>query len=162
MYKNNLDLGWCQGYMGLQYHMEDALIEKHLDLSLASWCPPIAIFSEKYYNEINELNHEKKYDFCFIGSINSSVNNRKWVIDFAKKHFTNNSIFVNTDNNPNWILLGVYDYSNKKLGFVLKTLPPLTSLFLKALKELNPNKEKELEIFDTLKLCMVRGPLRGL
>jgi hypothetical protein len=117
---NNLDLGWCQGYMGLQYHMEDALIEKNLDPSLASCRPPIAIFSKKYYNEINELNHEKKYDFCFIGSINSGVNNRKWIIEFAKKYFTHNSVFINTDNNPEWILLGSYDYSNKNLGFCPK------------------------------------------
>ena len=26
----NLDLGWCQGYMALQYHMEEAIIEKKL------------------------------------------------------------------------------------------------------------------------------------
>ena len=41
-------------------------------------------FSRKYYNQICELNHNKIYDFCFIGSINSNYKNRKWVIDFAK------------------------------------------------------------------------------
>ena len=25
--KSELDLGWCQGYMGLKYHMEDAYME---------------------------------------------------------------------------------------------------------------------------------------
>jgi hypothetical protein len=39
------------------------------------------------------------------------------VIDFAKKYFTSNSIFINTDNNPNWKLLGNFDYSNMNLGY---------------------------------------------
>jgi hypothetical protein len=102
----NLDLGWCQGYMALQYHMEEAIIEKQLENISATSCPPLAIFSKKYYNDINELNHQKKYDYCFIGSINSSYERRIWVINFVKKNFTNNSIFINTDDNPKGELLG--------------------------------------------------------
>jgi hypothetical protein len=115
-----LDLGLSQLYMGLKYHMENALIEKQLNNKLATNKPPIAIFAESYYQDINELNHEKKYDFCFIGSIKTSIKNREWVIDFAKKYFTTNSIFINTDNNPNWTLLGPFDYSHMKLGFCPK------------------------------------------
>ena len=71
----------------------------------------------KYYNDINELNHTKKYDYCFIGNINSCYDRRIWVIDFAKKNFTNNSIFINTDDNPKWELLGSFDYSKINVGF---------------------------------------------
>ena len=123
MDNNNLDLGWCQGYMALQYHMEEAIIEKNLENISATCCPLFAIFSKKYYNDINELNHKKKYDFCFIGSINSCYKRRKWVIDFAKKKFTNNSIFINTDDNPKWELLGSFDYSKLNLGFCPKLQP---------------------------------------
>jgi hypothetical protein len=123
MKNSNLDLGWCQGYMALQYHMEEAIIEKKLQNISASWCPSFAIFSRKYYNDINELNHKKKYDYCFIGSINSSCERRQWVIDFAKKNFTNNSLFINTDNNPKWELLGSFDYSKLNLGFCPKLQP---------------------------------------
>ena len=63
-----------------------------------------------------ELNHQKKYDYCFIGSIDSCYERRKWVIDFAKKNFTKDSIFINTDNSPNWELLGTFDYSNMNLS----------------------------------------------
>jgi hypothetical protein len=115
-----LNIGWCQGYMALQYHMEEALIEQNLNPNESSFHPPIALFSKKYYNEINALNHDKIFDFCFIGSINSNYNARKWVIDFAKKHFTHNSIFVNADNNPKWTLLGKFDYSKKFMGFCPK------------------------------------------
>uniref|UniRef100_A0A6C0KRU3 Exostosin GT47 domain-containing protein n=1 Tax=viral metagenome TaxID=1070528 RepID=A0A6C0KRU3_9ZZZZ len=107
-------------YMGLKYHMEEALLEKNLPTCQANPNPPIALFSKKYYNDINELNHNKIHDYCFIGSISSSEEYRKWVIEFAKKYFTHNSIFINTDNNDNWELLGSFDYSNLKLGFCPK------------------------------------------
>jgi hypothetical protein len=121
--KNNLDLGWCQGYMAIQYHMEEALIEKNIDSIKPVPNPPIAIFSNKYYNEINELDHNKIHDFCFIGSIESNYQERQWVIDFAKKYFTCNSIFINTDNKPDWKSLGTFDYSNNNLGFCPKNTP---------------------------------------
>lgn len=112
----NLQLG-CQGYMALQYHMEEAYLENNLDPNTASCTPPIAIFSNKYYNEINKIRNNKIHNFCFIGSIMSDYENRKWIIDFAKKYFTSNSIYINTDNDTNCELLGDYDYSKKSLGF---------------------------------------------
>jgi hypothetical protein len=121
--KKNIEFnfGGGQEYMGLKYHMEDAFIEKGINEN-ANNCPPIAIFSKKYYNEICELNHEKIYDFCFIGSIDSNSQARQWVIDFAKKYFTHSSIFINTDNDPNWKLLGSFDFSNKNLGYCPKKM----------------------------------------
>ena len=118
-----LDLGWAQGYRGLQYHMQEALIENNLNPDDGVCTPPFALFSRKYYEDINQLNHDKIYDFCFIGSINSNYYARQWVINFAKKYFTNNSIFINTDNNPNWESLGVFDYSNMNLGYCPKNMP---------------------------------------
>ena len=79
--------------------------------------PPFAIFSKKYYDDINKLDHVKIHDYCFIGSISSSTKNREWVIEFAKKNFTNNSIFINTDNDKNWVSLGVFDLTHKNLGY---------------------------------------------
>ena len=121
--KQFIHLGWCQGYMGLLYHMQEAIIEKKIKNITPTSCPQLAIFSKKYYNDINELNHEKKHDYCFIGSIDSCYERRKWVIDFAKKNFTKDSIFINTDNSPNWELLGPFDYSKLNLGFAPKLQP---------------------------------------
>ena len=120
-----LDLGSSKGYyMGLKYHMDEALLENEQTENLIGTpTPEYALFSKKYYNEINKLNHNKIYDFCFIGSINSNYEARKWVIDFSKKYFTNNSIFINTDNNPTWESLGPFDYTNKKLGYCPKSMP---------------------------------------
>ena len=131
---DKLKLGWCQGYMALKYHMEEALMERLNEavsnpkialmesLNEAVSNPKIALFSKKYYNEINELNHNKIYDYCFIGSINSNKKSRQWVIEFAKKYFTNKSIFVNTDNDANWKKLGTYDYTNIIKGYCPKLM----------------------------------------
>jgi len=43
--RNNLNLGWCIGYMGILYHMYDA-IKEHNRLGVAArWDPPYAIFA---------------------------------------------------------------------------------------------------------------------
>ncbi len=74
------------GYLGLLYHMEEAYEENMLDIKNASKCPLVAIFSKKYYNEINNLSHNKKYDYCFIGNItpfslkNGTLFNKKNII----------------------------------------------------------------------------------
>jgi hypothetical protein len=115
---NCLELGGYQGYYALKYHSEEAFKEKNIN-KIALWSPPCALFSRKYYNELNELStkNSKIYDYCFIGSINSCYEKRIWVIEFAKKYFTSNSIFINTDNKSNWQLLGDFDFSNKNLGY---------------------------------------------
>lgn len=120
MTTTHLELGWCQGYMGLSYHMSEALKEKGYLGRYLNWAPVVAKFAKSYYNEINNLDHTKKYDFCFIGSINSCYPRRIWVIEFAKKYFTSSSIFINTDTNPNWESLGDFDKSHMKLGYAPK------------------------------------------
>ena len=123
--KEELILGWAQDYKALFYHMDDAFIEAgNTEKPGLSDRPPFAIFANKYYNEINSLDHTKIYDYCFIGAISSAYNERTWVIDFAKKHFTSKSYYINTDinynNDENYELLGSFDYSTKKFGFCPK------------------------------------------
>jgi len=118
-----LVFGWSTAYMAFQYHLEEALHEKKGCIGTyprANNNPIYAIFSRKYYNSINDLDHTKKYDYCFIGSMNTSYHNRKWVIDFAKNYFTSNSIFINTSSDDKWATLGTFDRSNEKLGYCPK------------------------------------------
>jgi len=114
----NLEIGenW---YMGLQYHYEEAYLEINKKPENLSWCPPIAIFPRNYYNKIQELNHNKIYDYVFIGSINSSQKNREWAIEFAINNFTKNSIFINTDD-VKWYSIGEFDLTNQKKGYCPK------------------------------------------
>jgi len=132
----NHKIGWSQGYSGLKFHMVEAFNEHPNIKSYFQQLPPqitpstvlkginnppLALFSNKYYNDINALSSEKKHDYCFIGSIKSNNKARQWVIEFAKKYFTNNSIFLNTDKDiSNWKLLGDFDYTGKIEGFAPK------------------------------------------
>lgn len=118
---HDMDPRNAQFYMGLKYHMEEAYNELNI-IPTPICCPnpPVALFSHTYHNEINKLLGDKIVDFCFIGSIQSCYHMRKWVIDFATKYFTSNSIFVNTDYTNDWISLGSFDYSSKMLGFCPK------------------------------------------
>lgn len=117
-YLDNKNYNYGQGYYGLKYHMEEAYNEHNIS-SLPKVNPEYAIFSNKYYESINKLNHDKKYDYCFIGYMHN-FKIRGWIIDFAKKYFTNNSVYVNTgitnDKISDYKVLGDFDYTIKQLG----------------------------------------------
>lgn len=116
-----INLDYDQKYMGILYHTKEAFQEAGINKRGLRSDPPYALFSRRYLNEIDALNHEKKYDFCFIGSIQSNAEARQWVIEFAKKYFTENSVFVNTDKDlTNWVSLGPFDKTGNGLGFCPK------------------------------------------
>ncbi len=109
-----LDIGWCTGYMALQYHMEDACKESGVNLPVSP-SPPYALFPHSYVSALRFLEKKKKIDYCFIGSIDSAPRHRAWVLDFARKHFTENSVFINTDIRSledNYVPLGAFDRTN--------------------------------------------------
>ena len=111
-----LVLDWSQSYMGLKYHMEEALEEKNMNILDATSKPPYAIFSHKYFEEMQSLNNDKIYDYCFIGSIDTEPEKRAWAVDFARKNFTSQSIFINTDGKLDWEPLGEFDKTNQVDG----------------------------------------------
>lgn len=83
-----------------------------------------AIYPRRYYKNIN-LNLDKKYNFLFIGGLltdNETYNNRKWIIPFINKKFNNNSYLQFTDKKTknNYKIMGNYDYTHSRKGFVPK------------------------------------------
>jgi hypothetical protein len=97
--------------------MEEALKEAGKPMSMAVNNPEVALFSRDYYNHIQNLKHDKIYDYVFIGSITEyNKENREWVIDFAKKNFTSNSVFINTTGGKLWNKLGPYDLTGTGKG----------------------------------------------
>ena len=102
-------------YEGIKYHMEDALKEAGKPISTAVNNPDIALFSREYYQQIQELNHDKIYDYVFIGSlIDHPSKNREWVLNFVKNNFTQNSVFINTTGGELWNKLGPWDLTGTK------------------------------------------------
>lgn len=130
---SNLDLGWCQGYWCIPYHLRDAFKEKtgvEANISDFPWDPPKMIFSRRYLNTLKNLNKEKIHDFCFIGAFNNPGIHRKWVIEFAKKYFTGNSVFINTDHPADWVSLGPWDYTGKIKGYNPMSQPDKSKYYI--------------------------------
>jgi hypothetical protein len=107
---------WCPK---LQLCYESACREKNI--TLIKDYTDYAIYPQLIYKNVNMMNKEKDIDFCFLGAFafrrgqDIGINNRKWILDFAKDNFTSNSFFVNTTKNLNlyktWEPLGIYDYT---------------------------------------------------
>jgi len=116
------------GYMALKYHAEEAFAEAGIRVECVPF-PSYALFAKAYYRELRELDKTKVHDYCFMGSINSAPEKRQWVIDFARTHFTEASVFLNTDNPPDWEPLGPFDVTGKVDGFAPKnTINPQSSI----------------------------------
>jgi len=101
-----------------------------------------AIYPKSLYMKVRELDHTKTIDFCFIGAFaftegqTFGANNRKWVIDFCKNYFNENSYFINTtayynhdtrDNthDDSWVVLGDYDKTYQPHNHLVPKFLPL-------------------------------------
>ena len=107
-------------YCALRYHFYDAYKEANIKLNYrVGDSPEVATFARAYYNSLQKLPKIKTYDYCFIGSIKSCLRRRLWVIDFVKKNFTKNSIYVNTDYEKGkpYTSLGSFDLSHLEPGY---------------------------------------------
>ena len=94
-----------------------------------------AIYPRSFVNLVSDLPKDKIYDYCFRGALyidETTLLNRSWIIDFAKKHFSQKSYFQITDSNARkktlyvfkrHKVLGSFDYTFKKIGFTPKEHP---------------------------------------
>lgn len=60
--------------------------------------PQILLYPESYVRQISSLPQEKLYEFNFVGVLfpRNVFPNRKWTLDFARRHFDDNSYFCIT------------------------------------------------------------------
>lgn len=99
------------------------------------------IFPQSFVRSVEKMPEEKIYDYCFMGAFafwdkfnkksakktqEIGFNNRKWVIDYAKKNFTEKSIFINTSGEINlkdgWQSLGAFDKTFSGKGCLPKSM----------------------------------------
>jgi hypothetical protein len=97
--------------------------------------PRICLFPWSFVEQVEALPHAKIYDFNFVGAVyvdEKTRKNRQWLFDFAKCHFTSQSIFQVTDRNARqrerfWRRrhrrLGAFDRTFSHSGFVPKECP---------------------------------------
>jgi hypothetical protein len=92
------------------------------------------LLPKRYYSIVEQLPHNKIYDFCFIGCFlvkPLEIENRKWIIDFIKSNFNKNSYLQFTDETTkkNLERFGEYDFSEKKDGFLPRINPKISDFF---------------------------------
>ena len=85
------------------------------------------LYPERFYKNVIPLfdASDKKYDFCFVGGLNTDLEttkNRKWILRFIMKHFSQQSYLQFTDRGTkiNHKKMGPFDYTLLKNGFVPK------------------------------------------
>lgn len=81
-----------------------------------------------FYKKVENFSKNKKYDYCFIGSYlvdQATSVNRKWILDFIKTHFNENSYlqFTDTKSKSKLSSFGSFDYTHRRVGFVPKERP---------------------------------------
>ncbi|MBN1116063.1 MAG: exostosin family protein [Bacteroidales bacterium] len=120
-----LKLLWNQSYVEEGYDLENIPDTDNKKV--------ISLYPRSFVTEINKLDSTKTYDFNFRGAIyidNKTYLNRHWIFDFANQHFTLDSYFHATDKRARkskflpakkaHTLIGQYDYTFRKRGFVPK------------------------------------------
>ncbi len=94
-----------------------------------------ALYPRRFYKRIEQFDFEKTIDYCFIGGYKTDRKtqlNRQWIIGFIESKFTDSSYLQFTDKNTkeNYKVMGNFDFTLKKKGFVPKENPIKQRIFL--------------------------------
>ncbi|MBU0946198.1 MAG: glycosyltransferase family 47 protein [Proteobacteria bacterium] len=119
-------------YQSFSPKLEMWFVEAHEEAN--SWdegksiCIRYALYPRRFYKTIAGFDHTKKTDYCFIGGFKTdqrTENNRKWILGFIEKYFTEMSYLQFTDKitKSNYVIKGCFDYTLKNDGFVPKEHP---------------------------------------
>jgi len=101
---------------------------REIGVEIKSFDHQKAVFPRRFYVPIQELDHTKVFDFCFIGAYQVdalTAARRAWLIDFIKARFSEKSYLQLTDKETKkgYVPMGVFDYTLQRTGFVPKEVP---------------------------------------
>ena len=88
--------------------------------------PTSLLYPRSWVDSVNQMSGEKKYDYSFIGTLYrpETYPQRSWILDFAKRRFTDRSYFLLSEDSPEHELLGSFDRTGKDVDtFVPKNVP---------------------------------------
>lgn len=88
------------------------------------------VYPTRFYQRVADeylTKNNKSYDFCFIGSLTIDLGttiNRRWILPFVAKHFTNESFLQFTDNKTkaHYVPKGPFDHTLTRPGYVPKRI----------------------------------------
>ena len=88
---------------------------------------PIALlYPRSFVERVEAMPSEKVHDYCFIGGLYrpETRSNRSWILDFARRRFTDRSYLLLTDGAETHERLGPYDHTAEETDvFVPKEQP---------------------------------------
>lgn len=95
--------------------------------------PVKLLYPRSFVDAASKMQGDKVHDYCFMGVLYRADTylHRRWILDYAKKRFTDRSYFLITDGVPTHKQLGSFDYTNiERDVFTLKGTPlPLKGRF---------------------------------
>ena len=109
-------MGKRRWQMGYRFNMLTKLAYQQENIEMPYKNFTIPIFPRLYMDNFNDISFEKTRDFNFVGIIRFGCHvhkSRLWILDFAKKHFTDKSYFRLNSNEDLDVheKLGDFDYT---------------------------------------------------
>jgi hypothetical protein len=73
--------------------------------------PYALLYPRSFVEGVENLPREKTHDYCFVGAVFSPEvwRRRHWILDFARRRFTNNSLLCISDAPRGYVPLGSFD-----------------------------------------------------
>jgi hypothetical protein len=105
-------------------YAEEGLACPEIDERVA---PITLLYPRSYVDAADAMPGAKVHDYCFVGSLHRRelFENRSWVLDFARRRFTDRSFLLLTDRSPQHEPLGSFDRTAFDDDvFVPKEVPP--------------------------------------
>jgi hypothetical protein len=110
-------------FLHKQAYAEEGLQCRNSDERVA---PTSLLYPRSWVDSVNQMSGEKKYDYSFIGTLYrpETYPQRSWILDFAKRRFTDRSYFLLSEDSPEHELLGSFDRTGRDTDtFVPKNVP---------------------------------------
>jgi Exostosin family len=89
--------------------------------------PTMLLFPRSFVGAVSQMSGEKAHDYCFVGGLyrRETYENRRWILDFARRRFTDRSYLLLTDGEQGHSSLGAFDHTSVERDvFVPKEVPP--------------------------------------
>jgi hypothetical protein len=88
--------------------------------------PVALLYPRSFVEAVDAMPGEKVHDYCFMGSLyrSETFEHRDWILDFAKRRFTDRSYLLLSEAPPEHITLGSFDHTGDMAPvFVPKEAP---------------------------------------
>jgi len=110
-------------FLHKQAYAEEGLRWRNSDERVA---PTTLLYPRSWIDSVNEMPDEKKFDYSFIGTLYrpETYPQRAWILDFAKRRFTDRSYFLLSEDSDEHERLGSFDRTGTDSDvFVPKNVP---------------------------------------